>query len=378
MPDEELKKLRLSQRELSLMHKTYKNSDITPYFVDLTTSSPLYIIYTTKQTNINDFPNIKRHLEKFKEILENKRECREGKLPWYSLHWARDKKILSSFKIVTPRWGEEIKPFGLQTGDFYENSDINLIVPKENTKEDILYILGVLNSSLIINWMIKKAQQKGLTRQSILFKIPVHRIDFDNPKEVKYHDKIVENVKLIRENMAKLAKYSKFFKERLTKLDFDAPLPDMNTEEIIKSLPPEKIYSLRTHPDIKIIKPGDFNENGFYISKIIISKQPTLNGNFSLELKGKNKKSVFIEGASDLLDLIADVLTNKKGKSWKEIKETLIPESMTIFNKHKTKIINNVQNIRSTISQLQNEINQIVYRLYGLSNSEIKIIEGKE
>ena len=378
LPDEELKKLRLSQRELSLIHKTYKNSDITPYFVDLTTSSPLYIIYTTKQTNINDFPNIKRHLEKFKEILENKRECREGKLPWYSLHWARDKKILSSFKIVTPRWGEEIKPFGLQTGDFYENSDINLIVPKENTKEDILYILGVLNSSLIINWMIKKAQQKGLTRQSILFKIPVHRIDFDNPKEVKYHDKIVENVKLIRENMTKLAKYSKFFKERLTKLDFDAPLPDMNTEEIIKSLPPEKIYSLRTHPDIKIIKPGDFNENGFYISKIIISKQPTLNGNFSLELKGKNKKSVFIEGDFDLLDLIADVLTNKKGKSWKEIKETLIPESMTIFNKHKTKIINNVQNIRSTISQLQNEINQIVYRLYGLSNSEIKIIEGKE
>ena len=79
-----------------------------------------------------------------------------------------------------------------------------------------------------------------------------------------------------------------------------------------------------------------------------------------------------------MLDLIVAILTDKKGKSWKEIKEILIPESMTIFNKYKAEIINNVQNIRSTISQLQNEINQIVYCLYGLSKSEIKIIEGKE
>ena len=379
LSEEELKKVNLSQRELSLIHKTYKNSDITPYFVDLTTSSPLFIIYTTKQTNINGFPNIKKHLEKFKEILEDRLIRYDEKYSWFCLHRERDEKILSSsFKIVTPRWGEEIKPFGLQTGDFYENSDINLIVPQKDIKEDILYILSILNSSLIINWMIKKAQQKGLTRQSILFKIPIHRIDFNNPEEIKMHDKIVENVKLIRKNTAKLAKYSKFFKERLTKLDFDAPLPEVNNEEIIKSLPPEKIYSLRTHPDIKIIKPKEFNESSFYISRIIMSNQPTLTGTFSLELKGKNKKSVFIEGDFDLLDLIVDVLSDKKGVSWKEIKDILIPESITIVNKHKTEITNNVQNIRSTISQLQNEINQIVYCLYGLNKSEIKIIEKKE
>lgn len=108
-----------------------------------------------------------------------------------------------------------------------------------------------------------------------------------------------------------------------------------------------------------------------------MSNQPTLTGTFSIELKGKNKKSVFIEGAPDLLNLIANILIDKKGKAWKEIKETLIPESMPILNKHKTEIINNVQNIRSTISQLKNEIDQIVYRLYGVNKSEIKIIEGK-
>jgi len=79
-----------------------------------------------------------------------------------------------------------------------------------------------------------------------------------------------------------------------------------------------------------------------------------------------------------LLDLIADVLTDKKRVSWKEIKDILIPESIAIFNKHKTEIINNVQNIRNTISQLQNKINQIVYCLYGLNKSETRIIEGKE
>jgi len=318
-------------------------------------------------------PEVISHLDKFKEILLNRPENNN-----LFVARPRNPKLIENEKIVVSRWGAKTRKFAYQSKDFYELSDINVFILKKDLPENIFYILGLLNSALISQWFEQTIGKEGAIQISLLKKIPIYRIDFNNPEEVKMHDKIVENVKFIRENMAKLARYSKFFKERLTKLDLDAPLPEVNNEEIIKSLPPEKIYSLRTHPDIKIIKPKEFNENSFYISRIIMSNQPTLTGTFSLELKGKNKKSVFIEGASDLLDLIADVLTNKKGKSWKEIKETLIPESMTIFNKHKTKIINNVQNIRNTISQLQNEINQIVYCLYGLNKSEIRIIEGKE
>lgn len=377
LTEEELKRLSFSSRERSLLRKTYKNSDICPYYVNLMDYTPIYVIYTTKQTDIDSYQNIKSHLEKFKEVLENKRECKEGKLPWYSLHWARDESILSSVKIVTPRWGEEIKPFALQTGDFYENSDINLIVPKEDVKENILYILGLLNSSLIRTWMNMKARQRGLTRQSILFQIPIHCIDFNNPEEVKMHDKIVEKVKLIRENMAKLAEYSKFFKDvRLTKLDFNAPLPDINDGRIIKSLPLEKVYSIRIHPDVRVRKPEKFEEEKFYLSKIGKIERSITN-DFQLQLKGKKGETLFIENSKELLELVAKILGNQQGRTWSEIKEVLIPENIEIFNKQKIKILDEVQKIRDVILQLQYEIDQIVYRLYKLDASEIQILEEK-
>jgi len=293
----------------------------------------------------------------------------------------RDKNALSSKKIVTPRWGEDIKPFALQTGDFYENSDINLIVSKADARENILYILGILNSCLITNWMKMKARQKGLTRQSILFQIPIRSINFDNSEDVRMHDEIVDKVKSIREKMAELAKYSKYFSgPRLTKLEFDAPLPEVDDEAIIKSILPENQYSIRTHPEIKIEKPKGFEDGKFYLSKVD-KPELALTGNVQLKLKGKNGTFVFIEGPRDLLKLLADnlILSNWKNKPWSEIKENLLlPDNFSNFNVQKTRVLNEVRDVRTKILQLQKEIDQMVYKLYGLSEEEIKVVEGEE
>ena len=289
--------------EHDLLVRSYRNSHICAYYVDIHSDEEEYLIYIDKEIDLNSYPNIKSHLNKFKEILEarlnryDERGYKES-YPWYRLNRPRNRNLFSMEKIVVSNWGTDWQPFAYQTGKFVEKRDITIFVKKPNVEESIFYFLGLLNSSLIKYWMKTKAKQKGYMRQKLQEQIPIHCIDFNNAEEVKMHNEIVEKVKLIRRNMAKLARYSKFFKERLTKLDFDAPLPKVNNEEIIKSLPPEKIYTLRTHPDIKIIKPKEFNENSFYVSKIIISRQPTLTGNFSLEIKGKNKKLVFIEGAS--------------------------------------------------------------------------------
>ena len=377
LTEKEKQNLGVTSEEENLLHKTYKNSDINPYYVDLTDSSGIYIIYTTKKTNINAYSNIETHLVKFKEILDHKRECQEGKLPWYSLHWAREEGTLSSTKIVTPRWGEDIKPFALQTGDLYENSDMNLIVSKKQTKEDIIYILGLLNSSMINRWLREKARQKGITRQAILFRIPIHRINFDNPEEVKFHNEIVDKAKTIREKIAELAEYSKYFTGlRLTKLEFDAPLPEVNTETIIKSIASENLYNLRTHPQIKIEKPKGFEEDKFYLSKVG-NPELILTGNAQLKLAGKDRTWLFIAGPYDNLKLIADILTNWKGKPWSEIKEKLLlPDNVVSFNAQKNKVLNDVRDVRTKILLLQKEIDQIVYKIYGLTKEEIDIVKG--
>ncbi len=371
----EKENLTLTSVEETLLHKTYKNSDINPYYVDFTNSPEIYIIYTAKETDIDAYPNIEAHLRKFKEILADRLNRYNESYSWFCLHREREEKLLSSTKIVTSRWGEDIKPFALQTGNFYENSDINLIIPKTETRESILYILGILNSGVIINWMRVKARQKGLTRQSILLQIPIHLINFEDPEEVRMHNVTVNKVKSIREKVAELAKYSKYFSgHRLTRLQFDAPLPEVNTEAIIKSIPPENLYNLRTHPEIKIEKPKNFEGDKFSPTKVE-KPELILTGNAQLRLKGKNE-TVFIEGPYELLRLFFNVLSKWKGKLWSEIKENLLlPDNIVSFNTQKSKISNEVQDIRTEILQLQQEIDQIVYKLYGLTKEEIKIIE---
>ncbi len=376
LTENEKNALQFLPNELELVKPTYKNSDICPYFVDI--EKNLFIIYTKKDTQIDLYSNILNHLEKFREILESRGEHTKGESGWYALHRPRDEKLLCSKKIVCSRWGEKgPNYFGFQTDEYYEGTDTRIIIPKDPAQEDIFYILAVLNSSLIKKWLGEKSQRRGYTAQSTLSQVPIHRINFDNPKEIKFHDEIVEKVKTIREKMDELAEYSKCFSDpRLTKLDFDAPLPEVNDEAIIKSISPGNLYNIRTHPELKIEKPKGLEEKKFYLSKVE-KTQPILAGKAHLKLRGKNKTSLFIEGPYELLNLLFDILPNWKGKPWSEIKENLLlPDNVISFNTQKNKVLDEVQNIRSEILELQKQIDQIVYKLYELKETEIKIVEG--
>lgn len=360
--------LDLSPQEEALVKPTYKNSDICPYFVDQN-DEKLYIIYTTKNTVLKAYPKLAAHLEKFKEILEQKRECKEGKLPWYSLHWARDENLLSATKIVTPRWGEaELKPFGLQTEQFYESSDINLMVPRGETKEDLLYILGVLNSKLIRNWMLAKGRQRGLTRQKMLEMIPIRRIDFSNRQDVQHHNAIVRKVRSIRKQLADLAQLSKYFDgPRLPRLKFDRSLPPLRLEAVLQELPAEKLYSLRTHPYLKVLRPRDFRDEDFQLQGIG-KVELTLEGP-QLRLTGKDKQLLVLTGPESLLKLIAELLKPYEGQSWEQIKERLLlPQDANLLDQHSAKIRAKVDQIRRKILDLQQEIDKIAYKLYDLES----------
>ena len=281
----------------------------------------------------------------------------------------------------------EKNTFAYSSDDFFSSKDLYYItyqVEPPNISESLKYVLGVLNSSTIDFWCFHKLKQKGNVREyyaTPLKNIPIPRINFDEPEEVRMHDEIVDKVNSMLEKIAKLAKYSKYFAgSRLPKLEFDAPLPELDDEAIIKRIAPEKQYSIRIHPEIKIEQSKSFRSDKFYLTKVA-KPEFTLTGNVQLELKGKTGTSVFIEGPRDLLKLLADILSlsNWQNKSWSEIKENLLlPDNIVIFNAQKTKVLNDVRDVREKILQLQKEIDQIVYKLYGLSEKEIEIVEGEK
>ncbi|MFO8010521.1 MAG: N-6 DNA methylase, partial [Dehalococcoidia bacterium] len=148
LSQDELESLGLNDRERRIIKPLMKNSDIRRYYVNR--RSPLFLIYTTRETDIEEFPSIKAHLEKFRPLLESKRECREGKLPWFSLHWPRDQRIFEGEKIVTPNRAVE-NTFALSKSSLYGMSDI-FFITSNCQEEDPGYVLAILNSQVMNQW----------------------------------------------------------------------------------------------------------------------------------------------------------------------------------------------------------------------------------
>ena len=186
---EELESLHLNSREMALIKRFCKNSDIERYRISPKTRR--FLIYTTKETDIDSYPGIKSHLERFRPILENKRECREGKLPWFSLHWPRNTAIFEGAKIVTPNRAVK-NTFALSELPLYAMSDVFFIAGR-NHKDSLNYVLAILNSSLVDFWFSRTRKGKGRIREYVgtpLSQVPIRQIDFDNSKEKAVHNRL--------------------------------------------------------------------------------------------------------------------------------------------------------------------------------------------
>lgn len=102
-------------------------------------------------------------MAQFKAILAAKREAREGKMPWYSLNWARDKEIFEADeKIVNSRRAKS-NIFALENRKCYEQSDLMITVIKDKFRKQFppKYVLGLLNSKLYYIWLKNKGKLKG-------------------------------------------------------------------------------------------------------------------------------------------------------------------------------------------------------------------------
>ena len=158
---EEIEDLNLPDRERSFVKGVYKNSQVSKYHIDYT--DELKVLYITKDIQENEAPTIINHLKKFKPILESKRETQEGKIPWYSLHWPRDKFLFESEeKIVNSRRAKQ-NIFAIETKKSYEQSDlmITVIRPEYHADYPPKYVLALLNSKLYYVWLKNKGKLKG-------------------------------------------------------------------------------------------------------------------------------------------------------------------------------------------------------------------------
>lgn len=123
-----------------------KNSDIEKFTVK---DSNLFLIYADSIENERDYPNSIKYIERYRNRLENRRECKKGIRKWYHLQWGRDSRLFENPKIIFPFKSSENR-FALDLNKSYFSADIYALIIKDEFKDKITleYLLGLLNSNL--------------------------------------------------------------------------------------------------------------------------------------------------------------------------------------------------------------------------------------
>lgn len=130
----------------NLLKPWIKNTSVDKYFI---TSGEKYLLYTDGIEQIENYKYEYRHLLKFKDKLENRRECKKGIKKWYQLQWGRKKEVFEVKKIVFP-YKASGNRFAIDTKGNYFSADIYSLILKDNLYNNYSYefLVCLLNSKL--------------------------------------------------------------------------------------------------------------------------------------------------------------------------------------------------------------------------------------
>lgn len=165
-----------SEEEKVLLRPFFKNSDVRRYVAS--SEATKKILYLGKNTNsIAGLTNIERHLERFRKILDGRREVQNGRIKYFNLQWPRTESTFLGEKIVAPYRSKE-NTFAITSDEWFCRSDCYIIKANNPKEIDLKFLLGVLNSRLIFHWLYHKGKRKGETLE--LFQVPLSEIPFPN------------------------------------------------------------------------------------------------------------------------------------------------------------------------------------------------------
>ena len=192
-----------SENERKKLISVVKAKNLTKYFNSGYTDY-IYVNDIENEEQLKSFPKIFDKLFYYKRQLEG-RYAYNKNIPWWHWVFLRNKKLIeTTLKVIVPckeRFdNRNYVRFALVVGNFYATQDVTALVKKPEVKEDIKYILALLNSKVIFEWL----KYRGLRRGGVLefsekplSEIPIKRIDWSNEEEVHTYEKIINLVDIV-------------------------------------------------------------------------------------------------------------------------------------------------------------------------------------
>ncbi len=182
LSDEELKRLNLTEKEIKdLIRPYYTTNELDKYCGN--PKNRYWIIYTTTQKikEIEKYPNIKRHLDRFKQIITSD-------FAPYGLHRARDEYFFKGKKIISRRMTKE-PVFTYTDFDCYVSQTFFVIKPRsENLKNiNLKFLTGLLNSTLsywfFYNFGKRKGEQLQIDKEPLM-NFPIKLPDKETEQQI--------------------------------------------------------------------------------------------------------------------------------------------------------------------------------------------------
>lgn len=127
--------------ERDIIKPWIKSKHIRNYEVE---KSNLYIIYTDLIYDVSKYKNTISYVSKYREKLQNRRECKNGKKPWYHLQWGRNADLFDNTKLIFPYKSSNNK-FAVDKNNYF-SADIYAMKINNNMKINYEQLAQILNS----------------------------------------------------------------------------------------------------------------------------------------------------------------------------------------------------------------------------------------
>jgi hypothetical protein len=362
LPNSEAAKL-----ESTLQRPSVVGGMINAYYVP--ENSGHKILYVTKKSPLSETPKTYQHLLKFREKLSRKRETRQGKLPWYSLHWPRYVELFTPPKIVLRQTSDTLIAAKDNIGYFVLNS---VIVVRPSLPEHD-FLCTILNSTLLRTIYRDITQEEGRVFAEVkpinLRSLPIRRISDTSPPD-RRAALTEKGQQLYTRCVAEGSQEAMlgFVEERLSQEPEEADV----VHDLLAYLA-ERMIELNKEKQAEQKRFLGWLEGALNI-------RPDKDGNKGIDsLMGKSKLQNYLgdyqKGERELpFGELVDVLYKVRGRLGASLSDG---RTEARIREEYEGSLERLRPVKRQLALTDSLIDQVVYRLYGLTEEEIAVVEGK-
>ena len=372
------------------VRKLVKNQDIMPYSIDF---RDLYLLYPEDLVELSRHTGLGQYMKEHQDALESRAAYKRGDCKWFKFTWPLHKEKYDQPKLVVPFIAAENR-FALdEHSEYIGLTDTYAIFSESSTKVSLKYLLALLNSRLLnfrYRFIAKPKDYRYEYFENGLRKIPVRRIDFTTPSD--------EREALVAEGKAR----AEVAIETLAAsgvVGLDTPMdqavlaqaasPALAFVEGRLDQEPEQadvIHDLLAYLAERMIEMHQEKQErveGFWLDLEGVVDAETFevlhdNGTWESSLWKAEACRSFVDGESRSTRHLDESLGWNEGcfKAFVKMlarKVSNLSEVVGVYRKHHPAYQELVERIEAT----DRLIDLVVYRLYGLTEEEVAIVEGR-